>query len=45
LIVDSGWAFAGARARGFVARFGRARNRFTGAILVGAALGLALAKL
>jgi homoserine/homoserine lactone efflux protein len=47
LIVDSGWAFAGARARGLVARFGRARNRLTGAILVGAgaALGLALARL
>jgi threonine/homoserine/homoserine lactone efflux protein len=46
-IVDSGWAFAGARARGVVARFGRARNRLTGAILVGAgaALGLALARL
>ena len=41
-IVDSGWAFAAARARRFVARFGRARNRVTGAILVGAALGLAL---
>jgi homoserine/homoserine lactone efflux protein len=40
-IVDSGWALAAARARGFVARFGRARNRLTGAILVGAALGLA----
>jgi homoserine/homoserine lactone efflux protein len=46
-LVDSGWAFAGARARGLVARFGRARNRLTGAILVGAgaALGLALARL
>jgi len=46
-VVDSGWAFAGARARGLVARFGRARNRLTGAILVGAgaALGLALARL
>jgi homoserine/homoserine lactone efflux protein len=46
-VVDSGWAFAGARARVLVARFGRARNRLTGAILVGAgaALGLALARL
>jgi homoserine/homoserine lactone efflux protein len=43
LLVDSGWAFAAARARGFVARYGRARNRLTGGILVGAALGLALA--
>jgi homoserine/homoserine lactone efflux protein len=46
-VVDCGWAFAGARARGLVARFGRARNRLTGAIMVGAgaALGLALARL
>jgi homoserine/homoserine lactone efflux protein len=41
LLVDSGWAFAAARARGFVASYGRARNRLTAGILVGAALGLA----
>jgi homoserine/homoserine lactone efflux protein len=44
LIVDSGWALAAARARRLVARFGRARNRVTGAILIGAALGLALVR-
>ncbi len=45
LIVDSGWALAAALARGLVARFGRARSRLTGAILVCAALGLALVRL
>ena len=44
LIVDSGWALAAARARGIVARFGRARNRLSGAILIGAAIGLALVR-
>lgn len=44
LVIDSGWALMAARARGFVARFGRARNRLTGAILVGGALGLALVR-
>jgi homoserine/homoserine lactone efflux protein len=44
IVVDSGWATLAARARGVVARFGRARNRLTGAVLVGAALGLALAR-
>jgi len=43
-VIDSGWALAGAHARGLVARFGRARNRLTGAILIGAAAGLALAR-
>jgi threonine/homoserine/homoserine lactone efflux protein len=44
LIIDSGWALLAARARGGVARFGRLRNRLTGAALIGAALGLALAR-
>ncbi len=44
LIVDSGWAVLASRARGLLARFGRARNRLTGAVLVGAAVGLALAR-
>jgi homoserine/homoserine lactone efflux protein len=44
LIIDSGWAVLAARARGVVARFGRLRNRLTGAALIGAALGLALAR-
>ena len=44
VIVDSGWALLAAHARPVVARFGRARNRLTGAILIGAAAGLALAR-
>ncbi len=44
ILIDSGWALAAGRARGLIARFGRARNRLTGAILVGAALGLAFAR-
>ena len=44
LAVDSGWAILAGRARGLVARFGRARNRLTGVVLIGAALGLALAR-
>jgi homoserine/homoserine lactone efflux protein len=44
LIIDSGWALLAARARSVVARFGRLRNRLTGTALIGAALGLALAR-
>ncbi len=44
LIVDGGWAVLAGRARGVLARFGRVRNRLTGAVLVGAAVGLALAR-
>jgi len=44
IMIDSGWALLAARARGVMARFGRLRNRLTGAALVGAALGLALAR-
>src|SRR5271166_4529814 len=44
LVIDSGWAVLAERARGLVARFSRARNRLTGAVLVGAAVGLALAR-
>jgi homoserine/homoserine lactone efflux protein len=44
LVIDGGWAVLAARARGLVARFGKARNRLTGAILVGAAVGLAFAR-
>ena len=44
LVIDSGWALLAGRARGLVARFGRARNRLTGAVLIGAAMGLALAR-
>ena len=44
IAVDSGWAILAGRACGLVGRFGRARNRLTGAVLIGAALGLALAR-
>ncbi len=44
LVVDGGWAVLAGRARRVLAGFGRARNRLTGAVLVGAALGLALAR-
>ncbi len=44
VIVDGGWALLAGRARGPLARFGPARNRLTGAVLFGAALGLALAR-
>jgi homoserine/homoserine lactone efflux protein len=44
VIIDSGWALLAARARSVVARFGRLRNRLTGTALIGAALGLALAR-
>ncbi len=44
LIVDGGWALLAGRARPVLSRFGRARNRLTGAVLIGAAVGLALAR-
>ncbi len=44
LVVDGGWAALAGRVRGVLARVGRARNRLTGAVLVGAAVGLALAR-
>lgn len=44
LIIDGGWAVLAGRARGVLGRFGRARNRLTGGVLIGAALGLALAR-
>jgi len=42
--VDSGWAFAAGRARPLLARRGRLRNRLSGGMLVGAGVGLALAR-
>ena len=44
IVIDGGWALAAGRARPLIARFGRLRNRLTGTILAGAALGLALAR-
>jgi len=42
--VDSGWAFAAGRARPLLARRGRLRNRLSGGMLMGAGVGLALAR-
>ncbi len=44
LTVDSGWALLAARFRGVLAVRGRLRNRLTGGLLMGAGLGLALAR-
>ncbi len=44
LVVDSGWALLAARFRAFPAMRGRLANRLAGALLIGAALGLALAR-
>jgi homoserine/homoserine lactone efflux protein len=44
LIVDGGWALLAARFRGALAVNGRLRNRMTGGLLMGAGLGLALAR-
>jgi threonine/homoserine/homoserine lactone efflux protein len=43
VLLDSGWALAAGRARGFLAGRGRLRNRMSGGLLIGAGLGLALA--
>jgi threonine/homoserine/homoserine lactone efflux protein len=43
-VLDSCWAFCAGRARRVLARHGRLRNRFTGGVLIGAAVGLAEAR-
>ncbi|HVJ54917.1 MAG TPA: LysE family translocator [Aliidongia sp.] len=43
LIIDGLWALLAGRARGFIARRGRLRQRLSGGLLVGAGIGLALA--
>jgi threonine/homoserine/homoserine lactone efflux protein len=42
--VDSGWALLAARLRPLLSRHQRARNRLTGAVLIAAGAGLALAR-
>jgi homoserine/homoserine lactone efflux protein len=42
--VDGGWALAAGAARHLLASRGRLRNRVTGGLLIGAGLGLALAR-
>ena len=44
MLLDGGWALAAGRARGLLASRGRLRNRVTGGLLIGAGLGLALAR-
>jgi homoserine/homoserine lactone efflux protein len=44
LLIDSGWVMAAARAGRWLRLGGRARNRLTGGLLLGAGIGLALAR-
>ncbi len=41
---DTGWALAAGRARSLLSAHGRLRNRIGGTLLIGAAIGLALAR-
>jgi threonine/homoserine/homoserine lactone efflux protein len=44
ILVDGGWALSAARARRFLATRGRLRNRLSGGLMIGAGVGLALAR-
>jgi threonine/homoserine/homoserine lactone efflux protein len=44
VVVDTGWAMAAGRARHVLARHGRLRNRVSGGLLMGAGVGLAMAR-
>jgi homoserine/homoserine lactone efflux protein len=44
VLLDGAWALVAGRARGFLARRGRFRNRLSGTLLIGAGIGLALAR-
>jgi homoserine/homoserine lactone efflux protein len=44
VLLDGAWAVLAARSRGALAMRGRLRNRLTGGLLIGAGLGLALAR-
>ncbi len=44
VLLDGCWALAAGRARGLLAMHGRLRNRISGGLLVGAGIGLALAR-
>ena len=44
LVIDGGWALLAARLRAVLGANGRLRNRLTGSLLMGAGLGLALAR-
>jgi homoserine/homoserine lactone efflux protein len=44
ILLDGAWALVAGRARGLLAARGRLRNRLSGGLLVGAGVGLALAR-
>ena len=44
VLFDTMWALVAGRARGVLATRGRLRNRLSGGLLVGAGVGLALAR-
>jgi threonine/homoserine/homoserine lactone efflux protein len=44
VVLDSAWALLAGRLRGLLLAHARLRNRLTGGLLVGAGLGLALAR-
>jgi threonine/homoserine/homoserine lactone efflux protein len=44
VLIDGSWALLAARARRFLATRGRLRNRLSGGLLIGAGIGLALAR-
>jgi len=44
VLIDSTWAILAARARALLAKSGKLPNRLSGTLLIGAALGLALAR-
>lgn len=44
VVLDSGWALLAGRLRGVLGMHGRLRNRISGVCLIGAGLGLALAR-
>jgi homoserine/homoserine lactone efflux protein len=44
VMVDGGWALVTATARGVLASRGRLRNRLSGGLMIGAGIGLALAR-
>jgi threonine/homoserine/homoserine lactone efflux protein len=44
VLIDGGWALAASRARRLLASRGRLRHRLSGGLLIGAGLGLALAR-
>lgn len=44
ILLDGAWAVAAGRARGVLARRGKLRNQLSGGLLIGAGVGLALAR-